>query len=520
MNSTDLLIGIDIGTTGVKCILLTPNGKIAASEYLEHECIYPGPGYVEMDMWNNWWVNPAHAIRNILTKNKINAGQIKGVGISGLYPAFGPTDRAGQPIANAILYSDNRSYEEVFELNRKLGLQLSSEELTPKLIWFIRHQPELAKKMAMFFDSMHYLVYKLTGAYVQDTQTTGLWGAIYESPSASWRADICAQFDIPLDILPEVHPPATIVGGVHAKAAHETGLQEGTPVIAGLPDLTASLISAGVVNKDETCVYYGTAGLVPVMKDNLLNGVLKPYPIAERGQSPQDGYIYDYPAYCLSVGEAVRWFRDQFGQAELARQLQPGSISAYDQLNELAEKIRPGCDGLMLLPYFEGQRSPWFDPYAKGLFFGVASSHTRAHFYRAIQESFGYTIRHGFEEFYPGGHPIRRVVATGGGAKSSLWRQIVSDITGFRQEYVQDAEGAIGSAYVAGIAIGWYQDFEPLRNDWVKVEAVTEPNPKVKPIYDEFFLVFRDLHQSLKANFIQHHESQKRINTKYFEGEF
>jgi xylulokinase len=363
---------------------------------------------------------------------------------------------------------------------------------------------------------MHYLVFMLSGAYVQDTQTTGLWGAIYESPTTSWRADVCAQFDIPIYILPQVHPPATIVGGVHAEAATETGLLEGTPVIAGLPDLTASLIAAGVVNEDETCVYYGTAGLVPIMKDNLLNGVLKPYPVSEKGTTPQDGYIYDYPAYCLSVGEAVRWFRDQFGQAELALQKKFKKISAYDQLNALAENVPPGCDGLMFLPYFEGQRSPWFDPYAKGLFFGMSSSHTKAHFYRAIQESFGYIIRHGFETFYPQGHPLSRVVATGGGAKSPLWRQIVSDITGFRQEYVPEAEGAIGSAYVAGIAIGWYQDFEPLRNDWVKVEAHTEPDKKTQPIYDNYFPVFRDLHQSLKTNFIQHHETQNRVHTNFF----
>ena len=144
MNQTDLLLGVDIGTTGVKCILLDPRGRVIASEYIEHECIYPGPGQVEMDMWKNWWLNPARAIRNILTGNNIDPASVKGIGISGLYPAFGPTDHAGRPIANAILYSDNRSYEEVFEVNDKLGLQLSSEELTPKLVWFIRHQPELA----------------------------------------------------------------------------------------------------------------------------------------------------------------------------------------------------------------------------------------------------------------------------------------------------------------------------------------------------------------------------------------
>ena len=187
MNDTDLLLGIDIGTQGVKCIAINPKGVAIASHYIENKCIFPSFDRVEADMWQNWWLNPVLAIHKVLKKPNVKPDAIKGIGICGLYPAFGPTDAKGNPLAHAILYSDNRSYQEVYEVNQKQNLQLSSEELTPKLIWFLRHEPELAKQMAMFFASMHYLVYKLTGAYIQDTQTTGLWGAIYESPTASWR---------------------------------------------------------------------------------------------------------------------------------------------------------------------------------------------------------------------------------------------------------------------------------------------------------------------------------------------
>jgi len=506
MDKKDYLLGIDIGTTGVKCILINADGEQVRSEYIEHDCILPAPGLVEVDMWQNWWLNPVAVIQRIVGDPEIEAGSIRAIGVSGLYPALGPTDSEGNPISNAILYSDNRSFKEVYEVNEKQGLQLSCEELTPRLIWFLRNQSELAKKMTMFFDAAHYLVYKLTGEYVQDTQTTGLWGAIYESPTASWREDVCAKFGIPVNILPKVYPPATIVGEVNKAAAEMTGLLAGTPVITGMTDLTASLISAGVVHECETCAYYGTAGLMPVMKDNLLNGVLKPYPVSEQGVTAQDGYIYDYPAYCLSVGEAVHWFRNQFGQSELSRELKLGGMSAYDQLNELAANIPIGSDGLILMPYFEGQRSPWFDPYAKGVFFGLGSSHTRAHFYRAILESFGFIIRHGLEEFYPEGHPIKRVVATGGGAKSRLWRQIVSDIPGLHQEYVPNAEGAIGCAYVAGIALGWYKDFEVLRQDWVVVEDSTEPNPESQKMYDKYYLLFRETHEYLKPLYQVYHK--------------
>jgi sugar (pentulose or hexulose) kinase len=508
MTDTDLLLGIDIGTQGVKCIAINPKGMVVASHYIENICIFPGLDRVEADMRQNWWLNPIQAIREVLKNPNVKSEAIKGIGICGLYPAFGPTDDKGNPLAHAILYSDNRSYKEVYEVNQKQKLQLSSEELTPKLIWFLRHEPELAKQMAMFFDSMHYLVYKLTGAYIQDTQTTGLWGAIYESPTASWREDVCEKFGIPINVLPKVYPPATIIGGVHASAAEDIGLKVGTPVIAGLPDLSASLISVGTVYEDESCAYYGSAGLVPVLKDNLLNGVLKPYPISEKGLTAQDGYIYDYPAYCLSVGDAVRWFRDQFGQSELIKEeSDPSGKSAYWHLDQHAKLVSAGSNGLMLLPYFQGQRSPCFDPYASGVYFGTTEAQTRNHFYRAILESFGYMLRHGLEDFYPNGQPIKRLVATGGGAKSPLWRQIVSDITGLSQEYVPKAEGAIGAAYVAGIALGWYTDFEPLRKEWVVVEDVTQPNPKSKEIYDQYFLVFRELHKALKPIFRLHHQT-------------
>jgi len=512
MATSELLLGVDIGTQGVKSILINSNGTVIASHYIEHNCIYPGLDRVETDMWQNWWLNPVLAVRKVLQHPSVKPDAIKGIGVSGLYPAFGPTDEKGIPLANAIIYSDNRSYKEVYEVNQKQKLQLSSEELTPKLIWFLRNEPELAKRMAMFFDAMHFMVYKLTGAYIQDTQTTGLWGAIYESPTASWREDVCEKFGIPIHILPKVYPPATIVGSVNALAAEETGLKVGTPVIAGLPDLSASLISVGAVHQDESCAYYGSAGLVPVLKDSLLNGVLKPYPISEKGLTAQDGYIYDYPAYCLSVGDAVRWFRDQFGQRELIKEeLETDGKSAYWHLDQQAKLVPPGSNGLMLLPYFQGQRSPWFDPFASGVYFGMTQSHTRSHLFRAILESFGYMLRHGLEEFYPHGQPIKRLVATGGGAKSPLWRQIVSDITGLSQEYVPNAEGAIGAAYVAGIALGWYKDFETLRNEWVVVEDITQPNPAAKQIYDQYFLVFRELHLALLPIFRLHHQTVENI---------
>jgi xylulokinase len=498
MTESDLLLGLDIGTQGVKGALVTADGRVVARGQVEHDCTYPRPGWCEQDMRRNWWENPVRVIRCLLVAPGIDPARIGAIGICGLYPALGPTDAEGAPIAGAILYSDNRALAEVDEINRAQGLKLTSEELTPKLLWFLRHQPELASRMRMFFDAAHYAVYKLTGAYVIDTITVGLFGAIHSAPTASWREAACERFQIPLSILPSVEPPARIIGTVHEAAAEATGLLRGTPVLTGMPDLVASIVSAGATRADEAVAYYGTAGLVPVLKDDLLHALWHPFP-------EEDGYLFDYPAYSLAVGDAVRWFRDQFGGLEIEAEAGGTGPSAYARLDALAQEIPPGSEGLFLLPYFQGQRTPDFDPAATGVFFGVRKSHTRAHFFRAVLESFGYSIRHGLEACFPGGVPLRRLVATGGGARSPLWRQIVSDITGLQQEYVPEADGPIGAAYVAGLAIGWFRDFELLQRDWVERSDSTAPDREVKGVYDLLYPFYRDLHEWLRQAYAVHH---------------
>jgi sugar (pentulose or hexulose) kinase len=507
----DLLLGIDVGTHGVKTALVQPSGKVVAQTQIEHATYSPRPDWVEQDMHKDWWLDSVQVIRKVLQTEGVNPKQIRAIGVSGLYPALGPTDEEGNPLSGAILYSDNRSVAEVDEVNIACNLRLSSEELTPKLIWFLRNELELAAEMKMFFDASHYLIYKLTGAYVTDTITTGLYGAIYESPSASWRAEVCARFGIPLEILPKVQPPAHIAGNVHRQAAEITGLAEGTPVVSGMPDLYASMLSAGVVHTWESIAYYGSGGVLPVMKDEALNAALKPFPVAERGGKIQEGYLYDYPVYCLSVGDGVHWFREHFGSLEVEAARIEGGLSAYARLDNLAVRVPAGSDGLIFLPYLQGQRSPEFDPWASGVYFGLKNIHGRGHLFRALLESWGYAIRFGLECFYPQGNPLRRLVATGGGARSSLWRQIVSDITGLPQDYVVEADGPLGAAYVAGLAVGLFRDFEVLQKQWVNVSAVTKPDPQAQKVYDAYYTIFVELHPTLKATYRHHHEVQNLI---------
>jgi xylulokinase len=520
----ELLLGLDIGTQGVRGILVDQQGRVAAKASIEHSSQYPRPDWCEHDVLENWWNNPVSIIRSMLNNDNVSPTQIAAVSISGIFPVMGPTDSKGVPLRGAILYSDNRAKKEIDELNETLGLNLTGESLTPKLLWFLRNEPDSALKMSMFFDAAHFAIYRLTGMYVIDTITAGLFGAIFDSPSATWRENICEMFGIPVGVLPAVHPPATIVGHIHREASNETGLNVGTPVLAGLPDLAASSISVGVVEPVEAIVYYGTAGVMPILKGRLIDSIWKSFPEQERlptvgvgFESPQitgprgiSGFVYDYPAYCLSTGDAVRWFRQLFGAQEDIEAEREGGPNVYARLDQLAAQTPPGSDGLLFIPHLQGQRSPDFNPAATGIYFGITIKHTRGHFFRAVLESFGYEICRGLEAHYPEGLALDRVVATGGGAQSLFWLQIVSDITGFQQEYVPIADGALADAYLAGIALGWYDDFKTLKDGWVQVKAVIQPNPENQRVYEEFFPLYCDLHGSVEEPYLKHYRSIQR----------
>ncbi|MGD2146027.1 MAG: FGGY family carbohydrate kinase [Anaerolineae bacterium] len=493
---TQLLLGIDIGTQGSKGVLVDPEGNPLAWCRREHPVIHPRPGWAEHDPQVHWWGDFVGICRELVTKPGVRPEDIAGVCVSGLIPDLAPTDEKGQPLRTAILYSDNRAVQEIDFLNQKYGLELTSEEIAPKLLWFMRNQPELFAQTRMIFNAHSYIVYHLTGAYTIDTITACLVGALYESSTARWRPGVCTELGIPLDILPQPYPPAQVVGEVTVEAAADTGLAAGTPVLAGSGDVYFSLLSAGIEGPGDVMIYYGTAGLTSVPHVSIESLAWKPYPV-------DDGFPFSYPAYILTSGEIVRWFRDEFSGPEVEVAARLNQWSAYQLLDAQAEQVPPGCDGLVLLPHFLGQRSPCFDPRARGVFFGLSMAHRSAHLFRAVLEAYGYGIRNGLEAF-TARHPdarIDRVVATGGGATSAVWKQIVSDILGRDQLYVAQAEECLGGAYLAGVGTRVFSDFGALRRDWIEVTGVTEFDESTHQKYEPYFEMYRSLQDALRDQF-------------------
>lgn len=490
------LLGIDVGTYESKGVITTPEGRVVVSAAVGHGLSLPGPGRVEHDADEVWWHDFVALSRKLLRQSGIDPRQILGVGLSALAPCVLPIDREGRPLRPGILYGvDTRSTAEIAELERELGreaifansgVHLSAQSAGPKVLWVRRNEPEIWARTATILTTSGYLVFKLTGERVLDHYTAPAYPPLYDVRGACWSADM-ARAITPLDKLPRLIWPTDVAGTVTPQAAAETGLAAGTPVIAGTADAGAEALSAGLCEIGDMMIMYGsslvliqrTAQLVST--ESLWSGVY-----LERGS-------YALIAGMGTTGSLTRWFRDNFAPAELAAE-RAGGPNAYAALAAEAARSPVGSKGLVLLPYFAGERTPLNDSEARGLWVGLTLSHTRGDLYRAVLESVGYGIRHNVEVMRAEGGPAARVVAMGGGTRNPLWMQIVCDITGIEQCIPdQDCGACYGDALMAGIGVGLFAGIRDAAQR-VTYRQVIRPNAEAHARYQPYFDIYRRLY--------------------------
>jgi xylulokinase len=290
-------------------------------------------------------------------------------------------------------------------------------------------------------------------------------------------------------MLPEIHETTDVVGSVTSEAARQTGLAVGTPVICGSVDALAEYLSSGVIQEGEGCVVFGST-----MCMSVLSSVPRSHALLFGGRSLVPG-LYRLSGGMATSGALTRWFRDNFAAHEAQTESQSG-VSAYHVLGAEAATVPPGSEGIMVLPYFGGERTPIFDVQARGLILGLTVSHTRHHLYRALLEGAAYGVRHHFDLMAEVGVVPRRLVAVGGGSQSELWTQIVSDVTGQTLECVERPIGpALADAFLAGYGIGLLSDFAPLAERWVRIGRSVRPDPQATTVYDQYYRVYRRLYE-------------------------
>ena len=503
MSDDRLLLGIDIGTSSSKGVLVDLGGRIIAEHSVAHGFDMPRPGWAEQDAEAIWWGDFCAISRALIADAGIDRQRIAGVAASAIAPTMLPLDENFRPLRPAILYGiDTRAGEEIAEMTAALGEDaifartgqlLSAQSVGPKALWYRKHQPELYSKTRKIVTAATYLVFKLTDNFVVDNYVAPYFTPFFDAHQLAWHQD-WVETVCPLDWLPETRWSIESAGTVTAGAAAETGIARGTPVAVGTADALAEAVAAGATANGDLMVMYGTTLF-------LIQTTARYRPHRDLWASVHAAPGAAILAAGMSTsGALLAWFRDELAHEERLAAEESGE-SAFALLAERAAQTPPGSAGLIALPYFSGERTPINDVHAKGVFFGLTLSHKRAHLYRSCLEGIAYGLRHNIEAMAAAEANPQRLIAIGGGAQDALWLQICSDVTGAPQDLPAETIGAAyGDAYIAGLAAGIFSDWRPLRERWVRIARRVEPNLEAKARYDQLYSLYRDLYRDNRAH--------------------
>ncbi|MFU1792515.1 FGGY-family carbohydrate kinase [Paenibacillus azoreducens] len=497
------VMGIDIGTYESKGVLVDPRGRILIQHAVAHRLDIPNRGWAEHDAELTWWHDfkwlSNKLLKDARSRYGIRSEDVKAVGVSTIAPALLPIDKNGIPLRKAILYGiDTRAEQEITELNQLggeekifeiAGQSLSSQAAGPKILWIRKHEPEIYSKTYQFLCGSGYLVYKLTNECVIDRYTAINYAPLFDIRSQTWNPDMVSLIT-DADKLP---PPAwstDIVGKVTLNASIETGLAPGTKVIAGTADAMSEAISIGAVHEGDLMMMYGSSTFFILTTDQIpKTKQLWPNLHVIPGKHTLTGGT-------ATAGSLTRWFVDQcLGRDPSGASAGMTVEEAYVYMTEQAGLSPPGANGLITLPYFSGERTPVHDAFAKGMIFGLSLNHTTADLYRSLVEGISYSIRHNFEAMNQLGVSINRVVAVGGGVKSPLWLQSVSDICQVRQTIPKVTVGAsYGNAYICAMAMGWHHNLSDV-DHWVEIDRSVDPRREHLELYERYYDVYRRLYE-------------------------
>jgi xylulokinase len=489
----DAVMGIDIGTYSSKGVVCSSDGAILAEARIEHGVSIPEPGRMEQDADAVWW-HDFVALSRQLAESLSAEVSIVAVGLSAIGPCLLPLDGDGRPLRPAILYgADIRAAAQIDRLEARFGpalrrfsgTRLTSQAVGPKILWLAGHEPEVFSRTATLLTAAGYLVYRLTGELAIDHHNGSYFAPFYDLRQACWDLRF-AEGAVPSGLLPPLRWPGEIAGRVTAEAATVTGLPVGTPVTAGTTDGAAEATGVGVLEPGDLMISYGSTSALVLVVD-------RPRPVPPlwltRGSWPDEFVL---TAALATSGSITSWLREQFAR-ELAQGTSDEIAAAHATLTREAEASPIGAGGLLVLPYFSGERSPFNDPRARGVIAGLTLSHRRGDVYRAILEATAFGLRHNLEAMAASGTRPKRAVAVGGGTATRLWPQIVSDVTGLTQELPDRATGAaLGDAYIAATAVGLV---ERGAGRWVRTVDRVTPVADRAATYDARYRLYRDLYR-------------------------
>lgn len=499
------LIGTDIGTTGTKTVILDENGTLVSKAYRSYKVNTPKASWAEQEA--KVWVEAViQTLKESLEKANVNPKEVAGVSFSGLYGGSGvPVDKNMSPLYPCLIWMDRRAWQEtqwvkdniphdkLFEIT---GNYVDSYFGFTKIMWIRDNLPDIWNKTYKFVSPKDYVIFELTGELSTDYSSAGNLGGVFDIRTKNWSKEMGDALGIPITMLPEkILNSHDIAGYLTKEMSTMTGLIEGTPIISGGIDAPIAQLSAGILNEGEHVFMAGTSTCWGTLLNNKkpTSSKLVNYPYVVEA----DKLLYTFGG-SATTGALVDWFIDEFGQLESNVGKQVG-ISPYDLLELKAKKVPLGSEGLLALPYFMGERSPIWDPDARGVILGLSLYHQKHHVYRALMESAAYSLRHNMETAKESGiklNPDCWIV--GGVANSELWTKIFADVTGYNMIKLSDnIEAPLGDAFLVGLGTGIFKKPEEIKK-WIKIESKIESKKENFKKYDQYYQLFLELYESTK----------------------
>ncbi|KPJ88476.1 MAG: hypothetical protein AMS17_05275 [Spirochaetes bacterium DG_61] len=484
------LIGIDIGSSACKSTMIDEQGMEVATAEKSYPTYSPAPGWYEQDP-EDWYRVACETVKFCVEKSGIDVRNVIGIAVDGPAHAFALLDSEGKSLGRVIHWSDLRAIEQARLLFEKYGkrifdltLQRASVASSPaQLLWLKENRPEICSRVQFLFVTKDFVRYRLTGTSVTDPyDAVGV--QLYDIEKKQWSTDLSEIIDFPIDYLPKVSPSQKIAGFLLADPAREMGLLQGIPVAVGSGDSAVETLSIGAVSPGDCIVKLGTSANVEVITGRVCPSIeymTYPYFIGESWISI---------AATNSGARTLSWFSDlicDLHKHHLSKE------NLYGELLNQAEAVEPGSAGLLFQPFLAGERSPYWDPNLRGQFIGVRIDHGGKHFIRAILEGVAYSLRDCFEVFKMNNVHVRKVRLIGGGTKSSLWCQIISDVLGM-EVFLSARHGAdIGSALIAGVATGVYSNFNEAHQKLRIDESMIAPRKEFYYLYSKYFSIYREI---------------------------
>lgn len=500
MNRRDLILTYDIGTTGIKCTIFDEMGRQVSSQVVAYQTYYPKPGWSEQDP-DDFWKGAIEGTRLMLEKEPSLFSRIAVIGLSGHMNGCIPVDRFGEPLFRDIIHSDCRCGKETEQIHRvfdeKEFFNIAGNRIDPhytlsKILWLKNHYLDLYKQTAFFINSKDYVSYKLTGTLgITDFSDASLT-CMLDMKKKDWSQEIISRLNLDRSKLPQLLKSYDIAGYVTKKAAGILGLREGIPVVAGGGDGACATRGSGTTGNGDAYNYIGSSSWIctlhdqPVLDDRIFN-------------------YYDLDGVHCNVCGTIQcatisydWVVENIGRFNEG-QLGKEPMDVHQQMEQLARQSIPGSNGIFFLPYLMGERTPYWDANTKGAFIGFTLFHKRSDILRSVYEGVAYALRSVLGVFEENQLSIEHLTLIGGGAKSRLWNEIMSDVYGKKLRIHRDPGEAtsLGSAMAAGVGVCIFTDFESAARI-VQYDQIVEPDPARMIQYDRFYEVYKMMYPALK----------------------